>query len=352
MLSAYLYHINRNKLQLLKHEEIEKQLPAKLLVHKAAGEDESTLQSGNGYCDAGEFIWVEAVAATSEDYQLLQARFDLPDLLLSNIQKEKERPRLHDYNDYSHLVFHAVLWAEEQQLEGPANFELLKIDCVLGTDYIITFHDRPIRALEELQKRWKEHPQLMKHGISYLLYELMDAVLNDYFPALEALDDRIDRIENRLFESERNSDGKVTAEIFSLKRDLLQIRHVAGPMRDMFNALLHRDAESGRKYFAYFQALYGHSTRIVEMTDTFRDVLGSALDAFLAAESNRMNAVMKTLTSASIILLIPNLIAAIYGMNFDHMPELHTRYGYPVVLGFMLAIMLALYVNFKRKDWL
>jgi len=180
----------------------------------------------------------------------------------------------------------------------------------------------------------------------------MDEVLDDYFPALEKLDERIDGIENGLFANGRNGDQKITAEIFALKRDLLQIRHVAGPTRDVANVLLRRDAETGNKHFAYFQDLYDHAVRIVDMTDTFRDVLSGALDAFLAVEGNKTNAVMKTLTSASIMLLVPNLIAAIYGMNFENMPELKTRNGYFFALALMAFAIAGLYAMFKRRGWL
>jgi magnesium transporter len=180
----------------------------------------------------------------------------------------------------------------------------------------------------------------------------MDEVLDDYFPALDVLDEHIDELETKLFADDRTSDQKITAGIFSLKRNLLEIRHIAGPTRDVVNILLRRDAETGGKNFAYFQDLYDHAVRIVDMTDTFRDVLSGALDAYLAVESNRMNAVMKTLTSASIMLLIPTLIAGIYGMNFENMPELHSRYGYYGALGAMTISTISLYMMFKRKNWL
>lgn len=352
MLSAYLYHINHNQLQPLTREEFLAMPSPKERASKRVEDDASTLRDGPSYCREGEFIWVEINAAEADDYEVLRSRYNLSEGMIERLQEKKERPKVYDYGEYSHLVFYAVTWPEEQNDADRIQFQLQKIDCVVGTDYIVTIHEAPIPAFEELRARWELYPRLMKSGVPYLLYELIDAVLDGYFPMLETLDEKIDHIENRLFENSHSGDRRVSAEIFALKRDLLQIRHVAGPMRDVVNSLLRHDAESGREFFPYFQSLYDHSTRIIEMTDTFRDVLGSALDAFLAAESNRMNAVMKTLTSASIILLVPNLIAAIYGMNFDHMPEIHTRFGYPITLGLMFFIMLALYANFKRKDWL
>lgn len=349
MLNAFLYHINRNELRPLKREELLRSAPAETdNQHNTPG----ALHNGHTRCNEGEFMWVDVIAPDENDYNLLAERFHLHEMVLDDLRERRARPKYHDYGDYAYLVFYTIDWAAVQTHVGRAEFELVEIDCIVGPDFVVTLHETTVQPFEDLRTRWQKHPQLMKTGPAYLLYELMDEVLDDYFPALEALDERIDKIENRLFEKRQNDDQKITGEIFALKRDLLQIRHVAGPMRDVVNILLRRDADTDAGHFAYFQDLYDHITRIVDMTDTFRDVLSGALDAFLAVESNRMNAIMKTLTSASIILLVPNLIAAIYGMNFQHMPELEFKYGYYGVLGFMVIVMLGLYANFRRKGWL
>ncbi len=359
MLRALLYHINRNELRPLAREELLQSAPtADEMARKSDGGhgDGSTLRAGRTHCHENEFVWVDVVAPDADDYAALAKRFELHEMVMDDLREKKARPKIHDYGDYSYLAFYAISWAENQSDENRADFDLAEIDCILGPDYVVTVHAAPLSPLESLHERWQKHPQMMKGGPARLLYEMMDEVLDDYFPALEALDGRIDLIEDRLFEETPNGDSSnnrpLTGEIFALKRDLLQIRHVAGPTRDVVNILLRRDAETGGAHFAYFQDLYDHASRIVDMTDTFRDVLSGALDAFLAVESNRMNSIMKTLTSASIILLVPNLIAAIYGMNFEYMPELHTRYGYFIALGSMLFLVLGLYANFKRKKWL
>jgi magnesium transporter len=353
MLRALLYHINRGELKPLEGEEFLQSAPSEdERTRKSGNGDGSTLRAGRTHCRESEFVWVDVLAPNAADYAALAQRFDLHEMVLDDLHEKKARPKIHDYGDYSYLAFYAIDWAEQQTDENRADFALAEIDCVVGPDYIVTVHQARIEPLEDLQARWQKHPQMMQSGPARLLYEMMDEVLDDYFPALEALDGRIDLIEDRLFDDTSNSGRPLTGEIFALKRDLLQIRHVAGPTRDVVNILLRRDAETGGAHFAYFQDLYDHASRIVDMTDTFRDVLSGALDAFLAVESNRMNAIMKTLTSASIILLVPNLIAAIYGMNFKYMPELQTRYGYYFALGFMLLLVLGLYANFKHKNWL
>jgi magnesium transporter len=228
-------------------------------------------------------------------------------------------------------------------------FDLQEIDCLVGHDYVLTVHQKELACFSDLRKRWERHPALMQSGPAYLLYELMDEVLDDYFPLLDEMDDHIDYLEDRMLQGNGHN---LSGEIFALKRNLLKVRHIAGPTRDVVNTLLRRDAESGARHFAYFQDLYDHAVRIVDMIDTFRDILGGALDAYLAAQGNRLNEVMKTMTAMSIILLVPNLIAAIYGMNFEHMPELKSRDGYFVVLGLMVTIVISLGVYFKKIDWL
>ncbi len=353
MLRAFLYNIQRNELQPIEREALRASMPAAHEnARKSVDGDPSAHRDGRAHCHENEFAWVDLTAPDEADFQSLRERFQLHETVLDNLREKSTRPKIHDYGEYSFIVFYAINWNAAPTDERRDDFDLVEIDCLVGSDFVVTIHEAPLQPFDDLCRRWTAHPQMMRTGPAQLLYELMDEVLDDYFPALDALDARIDGIEDRLFDSERDDEKTFTAEVFALKRDLLQIRHIAGPTRDVANVLLRRDAENGGKHFVYFQDLYDHASRIVEMTDTFRDVLSGALDAFLAVESNRMNAVMKTLTSASIILLVPNLIAAIYGMNFANMPETRLHNGYFYALGFMAAIVAALYVNFKRIGWL
>ena len=346
MLRALLYHQGRQELQPLAREELISCSPGgEEAARKQDSSESNTLHRGVPRCREQEFMWVDAIDPDEEDYQLLAARFDLHPMILEDMKSHEGRPKLHDYEEYMYLIFHAIEYVGH-------DLKLHEVDCLVGPDYVLTIHDTKLQPFEDLANRWKAHPTLMRLGPPYLLYELMDEILDDYFPALDVLDEHIDELETKLFAEDRDSDQKITADIFSLKRSLLQIRRVAGPTRDVVNILLRRDAENGGKNFAYFQDLYDHAVRIVDMTDTFRDVLSGALDAYLAVESNRMNAVMKTLTSASIMLLIPTLIAGVYGMNFENMPELHSRYGYYGAIGAMLTTTAVLYTLFKRKGWL
>lgn len=347
MISALLYSRETGELReidaphLLQHQPT----PEEAAAAKLADSKERAFQKATTQCRAGELMWLDVCDPSEEDYSLLAERFGLHPMVIEDIKANEGRPKLHDYGEYLFIVCHAL------RSERGDNFSLQveEIDILVGADYVVTIHETPLSPLNDLHARWLRSPDLMKTGAGYLLYEVLDEVLDDYFPLLDEMDERIDEFETRLFqEFEEN----LSADIFALKRHLVQIRRIAGPTRDLVNVLLRHDADSGGKHFAYFQDLYDHTARIVDNVDTFRELLGGALDAYLALASNRMNAVMKTLTSASIILLIPTLIAGIYGMNFEWMPELHDRYGYPMALGAMLLVMLGLYAMFKRKNWL
>lgn len=295
------------------------------------------------------FLWVDMTAPTPEQIDQLGQRFKLDPQLLEDIVGREGRPKLHDYDDYIYLVFHALCIVEvtENRLELKKD----EIDCIVGPDWVVTLHHEPLKELEELVARWKRRPEWMRNGPGHLLYEIMDAVLDGYFPLLDDLDVRIDGFEDRLYQSSQDEVTTVplSGDIFTLKRILLEVRHVAGPTRDVANVLLRRDAEAGGKHFAAFQDLYDHASRIVENIDTYRDILAGALDAYLAIESNRMNLVMKRLTAYSITLLVPSWIAGVYGMNFDDMPNHHGFWG---AVSVMLGIVALLMVYFKKRNWI
>ena len=302
---------------------------------------------GATQCRPGEFVWVDLTSPDEADFALLEERFGVHSLVIEDMREQEGRPKLHEYPDHLYLIMQAV--ARDPEHDKHFVVQLTEVDCLVGADYVVTLHERPVPALKELHVRWTRHPTLCQAGPAILLYELMDEVLDDYFPLLDELDGSLDTLEERLMDGDSSS---LSSEIFALKRALVAVRHVAGPTRDVVNTLLRRDAEVGARHFAYFQDLYDHAVRIVDTVDTLRDLLSGVMDVYLASQGNRLNEVMKTMTAMSIILLVPNLIAAIYGMNFENMPELRERYGYYGALTLMFLLVTALIVNFRRKKWL
>jgi magnesium transporter len=270
-----------------------------------------------------------------------------------------------------------VDWAEDRVV-------LREISMFMGMNWLITVHQEPIDELEEVQHRWQRNveaitgqdvpgfgddharphpspsrspsangnPQAapVENDIGILLYSLLDTIVDSYFPTIDALVDRVEALEEQIFE---RFNPHALESIFALKKDLLALRKVLAPERDVLNVLTRRDLPIFKTHtLVYFQDVYDHVVRITDSIDTYRDLLSSALDSYLSMQSNRLNITVQTLTSASIILMVLSLITGIYGTNFDNLPELHWTYGYFAMLGVMLALAIGLYAFFKRKGWL
>jgi magnesium transporter len=219
----------------------------------------------------------------------------------------------------------------------------------MGGNYLVTIHKLPVPELDEAHHRWAQNLEEIDRGIGILLYSLLDAMVDNYFPVLDTLAEHLEKLEDTIYEE--NSDGNV-ADLLSVKRDLLRLRRVLAPERDVLNVLTRRDTPIfNRRTMEYFLDIYDHILRITEAIDNFRDLASSALDARLSVSSNNLNKVMRTMTAASIILMSDALISGIYGMNFDNIPELHWEYGYFGVLVLMLVNSVGLLIFFKKRGW-
>jgi magnesium transporter len=301
--------------------------------------------------DEQNLLWLDLEHPTPEELQLLAGEFKFHPLALEDVGKS-QRPKVDQYADFSYIVFYDIDYSRES---GAIDEHQLNI--FLGKNYLVTVHDEPIAEIAEVAKRWQENAELIDRGIGVLLYSLLDTIVDHYFPVIDAIGDRIEELENLVFS---NVDREGLQDIFALKRELLVLRRVISPERDVMALLAKRDLPAVSEAAAvYYQDVYDHVLRAAETIDTYRDLLSGVLDSYLslnannmAMTSNNLNQVMKVLASYSIILMSVTLIAGIYGMNFDNMPELHTRYGYFVALLGMLVLGLLLYRFFKRKGWL
>jgi magnesium transporter len=205
--------------------------------------------------------------------------------------------------------------------------------------------------LTHVVKRWDARAELVTEGGGYLLYILLDEIVDHYFDVLDAYEDRTEDVEDRVFQA--TGDTGTQSHIFGLKKDLLEFRRAVSPMREVLDVLQGQNVEVVTPRLGpYYRDVYDHVLRATDFIDTMRDILSSALDANLSVISNRLNEVMKQLTSWAAIILVPTLIAGIYGMNFVHMPELRWKYGYAYALGLMVVSAGILYRMFKKRNWL
>ena len=290
-------------------------------------------------------LWIDVVDPTAEDIAIIKTEFGFHDLALEDASVVHERPKVDEYEGFLLIIFYAMTHVDE-----PMGIALQQVSLFAGSNYVMTLHEAELPTLDQTSDRWcANHARINTRAAGLLVYSILDSLVDDYLPVVDHISDRIDDIEGAIF---GRFDINTQQEIFRLKRDLLQIRKVLTPERDVLNVLMRRDTpvyteETSR----YFQDIYDHLLRVLDSIDTFRDLLTSALDSYLSVLSNRMNKVMKTLTASSIILMGMTLIAGIYGMNFVHMPELDWRLGYPMSLGLMAAIGISLGALFKKIDW-
>jgi magnesium transporter len=292
-----------------------------------------------------DFLWFDLHNPHEDDIALLREEFDFHPLAIEDIVRQHQRPKIDAYDGYYFLVVYALHYDE-----ASSNIHTHPLHLFIGTNYIVSVHSGAIHIIDETMRRWERHQDEIGRGGGAVLYHVLDAIIDEYFPVIDRIAERIEDIEEQIFE---RFDPAALQEILRLKRELLMIRRVAAPERDVLNVLIRREVPIfDQSTIQYMQDVYDHIIRITDSIDTYRDLLSSTLDAYLSVQSNQLNQVVKVLTIASIVLMTNALIAGIYGMNFEFMPELSWPFGYPLALGLMALLTLALIFLFRRLRWL
>jgi magnesium transporter len=293
---------------------------------------------------APNIIWVDVADPTSEDFQELAKEFGFHPLSIEDCRNEHQRPKVEEFQGYYFIVLY------EAELIMGRHLELRELNIFLGKNYLVTVHSQPLRAIETAERLWRGWTDLAERGTGLLAYLLIDVIVDDYMPLLDSLSDRMDDLEDQIFVDFR---PEALEEIFRIKKELLFLRRSVTPLRDVFNTLLRREQPIfSRETHVYFQDVFDHLIRVADTIDTLRDMLSATMDAYLSVSGNRMNTIMKRLTSISTILMSITLVAGIYGMNFEFMPELKWKYGYVGSLTSMVVIGLAIYYYFRKIKWL
>lgn len=323
----------------------------------------------------GGTLWLDVAQPTENDFSMLAAEFGFHPLALEDMREQDQRPKVIEYGDHLFVVAHELRPAAgREDLTQACVEQNAELHVFVGPNYVVTIHNGESQAVKTARKRWESNRDMQHQGPYFLLYLVLDSLVDDYYPALDAYDERIDTLEQIILRPVSGDEGKPPPNddaqdpletLLGLRRNLLEMRRVVAPLRDAVNVLLRRvesaeddDAMESRRrdraraLFAYFQDVYDHTIRVVDTIDTYRDLLAGTLDAHLAVASNRLNEVVKVLTSVSIILMSVTSISGIYGMNFVHMPELNWRLGYPFALGLMFIVGVAEWIYFRRRKWL
>lgn len=288
-------------------------------------------------------LWVDAEGEPPEVLEALATQFDLHPVTLEDFVHKNQRPKIEEFDRYVFLVIHSLRAIRDDELETD------ELHVALMHNAILTVHERPLDAVKRVFERAVTDPRPLQNGTSFILYLLSDAVVDGYFPVLDALGDEIDTLEDAVVEAPARARMQ---RIFEVKRVVVQLRKIVSPQREVYNALSRRDYPFIDAHTAvYFRDVYDHLIRAFEVIDSYRDLVANTLEAYLAAISNRLGQVMKQLTVIATIFMPLAFLTGFFGMNFTAIP-----FDRPWLLGIVLAMMVALPVAmlllFARRGWL
>ncbi|MDF2437544.1 MAG: magnesium transport protein CorA [Bacteroidota bacterium] len=281
------------------------------------------------------------------DIQLIEKigkQFNIHPLTLEDIVNTHQRPKFEDYDNYVVSIMKMIYYDSEVRSE--------QLTVILLDGLVISFQEvYGGDAFDLIRTRIRQGKgRIRKMGADYLSYALVDAVVDCYFGILEKIGDRIELLEEELITEPAK---ETLQQLHAMKREMIFVRKAVWPMREMINNMERSETELIRPTTdVYLRDVHDHTIRVIDTVETYRDLLSGMMDIYLSSVSNRMNEVMKVLTIITTIFVPVTFIAGVYGMNFDYMPELHSKWGYPAVWAVMLTIMISLMVYFRRKKWL
>jgi magnesium transporter len=295
--------------------------------------------------DEEETLWVDLETPADHESEILSTVFNFHPLAIEDCIAESHLPKLDDYGDYLFLVIHGA-----RRGDPPGTFNTVDVNFFVGKRFLVTFHPEHTRSIDQTKERCVKNTQTLYKGIDFLLYEIMDRLVDNYFPILDDFDVVIDELE---YEAFHNPTRATLDRIFSLKRDVTALRRITAPQREIFNRLS-RDSFTviSRRAAPYFRDVYDHLFRISDLAETYKDLGAGLMEAYLMVVSNRLNEIIKVLTLLATIMLPLTVITGIYGMNFQYMPEITWRYGYFFVLGLMAFVGFGLLFYFRKRRWI
>ncbi|MEN3315878.1 MAG: magnesium transporter [Acidimicrobiaceae bacterium] len=287
-------------------------------------------------------VWVDVAQPDEADLDCIQKQFSLHALAMEDVRERHQRAKLEHYPTHSFVVAYSSGLDEVNLFLGPTWLVSVREAETEGSPW------NPDTARARFERTRSEHV-----SPGYLLYILLDELVDGYFDATDRAEDALEELEERIFGEELADERIVQQELFDIRRRLLVFRRAVVPLREVVASLMRREVTWIDDATAtLLQDVYDHVLRAVDLLDGQRELMGNAVDAHLAIISNRMNQVMKKMTSWGAIILGSTLIAGIYGMNFENMPELRWHYGYFAALGLMATLTLVGYRYFRKKDWL
>ncbi|RYB91784.1 magnesium/cobalt transporter CorA [Nocardioides oleivorans] len=307
--------------------------------------DDQSLGSARVPCDPGDFQWIGIHDPTPDELDLIAKTFDLHPLAVEDAGDSHQRPKLERYDDMLFLVIKTLWYVDEHDA-----VETGEINMFVGRDFVVTVRHGKGIDLAAARKDLEDRAQVLEHGPMAVLYAICDRVVDEYEKVGAALEEDVDEVEESVFSPARTDDS---TRIYVLKREIAEVRRAVLPLREpmrKFAMGVHPSISS--ETATYFRDVADHLQRVAEVVDNLDSLLSSAFDAHLARISVQQNEDMRKISAGAALVVVPTLVAGIYGMNFDHMPELHWTYGYPFSLLLMGGMVTALWAWFKKSGWL
>jgi magnesium transporter len=295
-------------------------------------------------CKGGdEFVWLGMHEPTAAELARVGEMFGLHELALEDAQNAHQRPKLEDYDDSYFVVLRSARYDDAKE-----EVEFGEIHIFLGSGYAIVVRHGAASDLRGARRRLEERPELLAEGPGAVAWAVVDKVVDDYMPVVDGIENDITEVEEDIFRGQ----GESTERIYFLKREVITFHHAVYPLLVPLEMLERGAYPVGENVRRYLRDVADHARRVNEQVNGQRELLTSVLEANLALLSVRQNEVVREISAWAAIIAVPTFIASVYGMNFEYMPELDSRIGYPLALGVMLVAILSLHRFFKRIRWL
>ncbi|HLA94702.1 MAG TPA: magnesium/cobalt transporter CorA [Pyrinomonadaceae bacterium] len=302
--------------------------------------------------DKDSVVWVDFLGETpgqnEEAKRIMLDVFRFHALTVEDCFETRNQPKIEAFPHYIYFIVHGIRPGET----GPANFITKELDGFLGENFVVTYHTERFRSIKDVKQQIRTSPFSCQRGSAYLLHQILDHIVDLYMPIVDDFDIAINDLEERAFDMKR-ANNAILEEIMDLRRSVARLRRISARQLDVLYRISHGEfPQIPEHILPFFRDVYDHLLRISDLSESYRDLVSGLFDIHFSVVANRTNDVMKTLAVLSSIMLPLSLIAGIYGMNFDNMPELRSTHGYFITLAVMVIVAILLLVYFWRRGWI
>jgi magnesium transporter len=292
-------------------------------------------------------LWVDMESPAEADDQVLLNTFKFHPLTVEDCRANRHHPKVEEFPDYIYFIVHAV------RTDSSADrFNTIELDGFLGPNYVVTYHHESFPSIVKVKQSIRSSPVTCQRGPAFLLHQIIDGIVDDYLPVMDDFDERINTLEDDIFKFSR-ANQQILEEILGLKRSVLRVKRISSKQLEVLYRMSHGQfPQISGAALPFYRDIYDHLVRVSDLAESYRDLISGSLEAYLSVVSNRLNEIMKVLTIFSAVMLPLTFIAGVYGMNFENMPEIHSRYGYYGAWLVMIVVAVAMLTFFWRRGWI